>query len=544
MADKSATGLESRSLSEPAPSSSTVASHPFDLDSADITLRTSDNVDFHVHQAILAIASPFFATMFQLPQPEIAASATTSRPLLAVSEKSKTLDSLLRLCYPVAKLATTDVDEIALVLQTAVKYEMTWPISFLSSELKTAAAREPLHVWAIACRLNLDDVARHAVDFLFLNAPSTPLRDLVESAGLATLNGVTAGQYARLCQSYLQRGAFPGFSYVHPQHSCFPLRGIEHITFTSDILGHDVLCRSRDAAEFPAHMAILAMHSPTLSRLFSDRPSEAAVEVISTASSELNQQPPRSHRVVAFRAGSQTLATILQICYGASHNSAFDPDLPILAEAFAVTEEYEMNQAHAVVQRLWDNQARRRPLDAYFTAARYGLVPALRAAAKLTLSLSPTLATELTCSSMESAPARSYHQLITYRLASEKAVATALANAQDARKEYLRTNGGDGSTIRHPRPLQGSTKSTDPHHIPEGDWLVAYMQKVARSVASSTLAVGRLGTLFELPALIKTAKSCHGFSSSATVVLQQLHKVAETLPQQIAAAIDEVELKL
>ncbi|KAI9064030.1 hypothetical protein FKP32DRAFT_1531144, partial [Trametes sanguinea] len=42
---------------------------PFDQPSADIVIRSSDSVDFHVHTQILAQASPFFATMLSLPQP-------------------------------------------------------------------------------------------------------------------------------------------------------------------------------------------------------------------------------------------------------------------------------------------------------------------------------------------------------------------------------------------------------------------------------------------------------------------------------------------
>ncbi|EIW58580.1 uncharacterized protein TRAVEDRAFT_20544 [Trametes versicolor FP-101664 SS1] len=53
------------------PKGYTIASYPFDLDTADIILRTSDQVDFRVHRAILAIVSPVFATMFRLPQPSV-----------------------------------------------------------------------------------------------------------------------------------------------------------------------------------------------------------------------------------------------------------------------------------------------------------------------------------------------------------------------------------------------------------------------------------------------------------------------------------------
>lgn len=37
-----------------------VASAPFNKPSADVILRTSDGVDFHVHKMLLSLASSFF----------------------------------------------------------------------------------------------------------------------------------------------------------------------------------------------------------------------------------------------------------------------------------------------------------------------------------------------------------------------------------------------------------------------------------------------------------------------------------------------------
>ncbi|KAI9064029.1 hypothetical protein FKP32DRAFT_589744 [Trametes sanguinea] len=540
MADKSATAS--------APSSS-IASHPFNLDSADLIIRASDNVDFLVHQATLAIASPVFATMLQLPQPEAALEASSSRPLVTVSEDSKTLDSLLRLCYPVVKRGMTDVEETASILRTAMKYEMEWPISFLSSKLTNAAVNQPLRVWAIACRLSLDNVARSAANYLtpisaFLTGrrPAT-LHDLVGSVGLATLSGVTAGQYARLCQWYCQDQVTLGFSFVHPQRgprrpaptNAASLDG--HPQFTSDIPDCDVICRSRDAVDFEAHMNILAIHSPVLKRRFFNLSSEPA-QATPPTSSDRGLQTHRSLPVVAFQAGSHALATILKICYGESNDNLPAPDLPVLAEALATIDEYEMKQARAVVERLWDGLAQRQPLVAYFAATRYGLTSAARAAAKLTLVLPPLPSAALYCSVMEDAPARSYHQLIAYRRACEKAVTTALGKAQEARKEHLRTGAGSASTSR-PNTF---TFGQDPNRVPQEDWLVAYMRKVERDIASST--IGRLGTMFEFSALIKEVQSCNDVWSWTNASLEQLAKVAQILPNQLAAAIDEVELEL
>ncbi|KAJ7781958.1 hypothetical protein DFH07DRAFT_1017868 [Mycena maculata] len=42
---------------------------PFDDPSTDIIIRSCEGVDFHIHKVLLALASPFFKGMFEIPQP-------------------------------------------------------------------------------------------------------------------------------------------------------------------------------------------------------------------------------------------------------------------------------------------------------------------------------------------------------------------------------------------------------------------------------------------------------------------------------------------
>lgn len=80
------------------------ASSPFDHAKADAILRSSDNVDFRVFKLILSLSSPFFETLFDLPQPSEEKYRDTETkdglPLICVPEDSITLDALLRFCYP------------------------------------------------------------------------------------------------------------------------------------------------------------------------------------------------------------------------------------------------------------------------------------------------------------------------------------------------------------------------------------------------------------------------------------------------------------
>ncbi|KAJ7627871.1 hypothetical protein B0H17DRAFT_901672, partial [Mycena rosella] len=65
---------------------------PFDDPNADAILRSSDDIDFHVHRIVLSLASPFFRQMLSLPQAETEPSVA----ILPVSESALVLDRALR----------------------------------------------------------------------------------------------------------------------------------------------------------------------------------------------------------------------------------------------------------------------------------------------------------------------------------------------------------------------------------------------------------------------------------------------------------------
>ncbi|KZS99417.1 uncharacterized protein LAESUDRAFT_627614, partial [Laetiporus sulphureus 93-53] len=71
----------------------------FNKNSADIIFRTADEVDFHLHKAVLMLASSMFEGMFSIPQPTAINAAEvdfeTDLPIVPVTETSKTLDALL-----------------------------------------------------------------------------------------------------------------------------------------------------------------------------------------------------------------------------------------------------------------------------------------------------------------------------------------------------------------------------------------------------------------------------------------------------------------
>lgn len=160
-----------------------------------VILKSSDGVSFHVYKSILGIASPFFAQMFLLPQPteEFGESPglgcksgdeEDGLQVLNITEDSRTIDTLLRLIYPVRKppglkhscvSIEKESDLINLIepaLVAAIKYDMTLVVEDLCAQLispenwipaeEEGSGILPLRVYAIACRYKLLDEAKAA----------------------------------------------------------------------------------------------------------------------------------------------------------------------------------------------------------------------------------------------------------------------------------------------------------------------------------------------------------------------------------------------
>ncbi|KIJ04570.1 hypothetical protein PAXINDRAFT_22135 [Paxillus involutus ATCC 200175] len=144
---------------------STYAASPFDHAKADVILRSSDNIDFRVFKLFLSLASPFFETLFDIPQPTEETEEQETKdglPVIPVSEGSNTLDALLRFCYPCTLAEDPNLEElkdVVDVLDAAKKYSLD------AIERKVGQALlnpkilkvEPLRCFAIAHRGQLRD---------------------------------------------------------------------------------------------------------------------------------------------------------------------------------------------------------------------------------------------------------------------------------------------------------------------------------------------------------------------------------------------------
>jgi hypothetical protein len=90
---------------------------PFDAPGANIIIRSSDIVDFRVHQPVLAMASPFFKDLLSLPEPSDSESID-GLPVVQLSEDSELLNTLVSMLYPIPMVVPKSHDKVWYFLAT------------------------------------------------------------------------------------------------------------------------------------------------------------------------------------------------------------------------------------------------------------------------------------------------------------------------------------------------------------------------------------------------------------------------------------------
>ena len=383
----------------PVPSDQPDPGFPSDDQTADAILRTADNVNFYVHRVILAHASPFFRTIFNLPQPPQSCSdANETLPTIDVEESSQTLRILLTICYPFVKPKSYTLEEMEPAIRAALKYDMALPTSIFMENLCISAIHNPLQVWAIACRSGIERVARLAAESLLkINRP-------LENLDATLLNGVSAGDYFRLRQFLRKNGAVKdGFSLLKsPVNE--RVGTPDKPAFSATVPYADMFCRSSDGEEIPAHRAILAMSSPLL------RQRIASVEVSNDGTS--------SGCVLEFDEAGPFLRLLLETCYRGTLDHV--PSRPAtFADLMLAAKKHQIEAIPALLNTQWTKVVKSNPLGAYFEAVTAGQKAWAKIAAQRLLD---NYLHTMYDSSMEGASARSYHQLLQYYDACSAAV--------------------------------------------------------------------------------------------------------------------------
>jgi hypothetical protein len=141
--------------------SSTDFGPPFDHDDADLILRNSDRVNFHVYQAILSASSPFFKSMCSL-----IGTSEKANGLINLPENSRTVSTLLTCIYSVSSTEhkPESLDGMMYVFVAAKKYNMALVSQFLNQELADSERVQdnPIAAFCAAYSLELGETCRIA----------------------------------------------------------------------------------------------------------------------------------------------------------------------------------------------------------------------------------------------------------------------------------------------------------------------------------------------------------------------------------------------
>ncbi|KAH8102686.1 hypothetical protein BXZ70DRAFT_929433 [Cristinia sonorae] len=354
-----------------------VASEPFDDVGADIILRTSDGVDFYIYRIILSLSSPFFKSMFSLKQPKDSSGSLVSaegQHIIPVQECSRTLDFLLRLCYPIPDPDIQTIEDIGNVLEAAMKYEMEQPTKLMRKLLLETSTVHPLRGFAVACRLRMDDEAKTAARLwraermpCIPEAPAGRSGVMEWSLTLAgqtyieQLDQVSAGSYFRLLR-FLQAGIeVDSFCNPPPNQEEYTLKTAQPTPLpTLKDQPADLIVRSSDGVDFPVHKFMISFASSLLS---------SGVALLS---------PSKKLPIVEVDEHSSILDLAIQLSYPMEDPELTDPELAIRLLQHATT--YNSRRAKDFIRRTLPTLPTLNPLRLFFIAAQHSWHPEARSA--------------------------------------------------------------------------------------------------------------------------------------------------------------------
>lgn len=345
---------------------SKTAQAPFDDESADTILQSSDGVDFHVFRIVLSLASPFFKDLFSLRQPH----NNEDTPIIPVPESSSTLDYLLRICYPIPDPTITNVQDIGGVLEAALKYEMEQATLMTKKVLREAIKIDPLEVFAVACRLNLEDDALTAARF-FRGDAMTKYETLsgripvtewcFTTAALSyvpNMGSISAGAFYRLIK-FVRYNAITA-KFCEPEGFFVPERPEDYEdaklltppTFSQP--DHDIVVLTSDGVDIQVHALVLSLASPVLRNLIKTQAFNSESD-----SNTLTLDEPAS-----------LLVPLMTLCYPVDDPEITDPQVAI--NLLKVASKYKMPRAITFIQRYLRTCPDIDPFQMFFTAVQHG----------------------------------------------------------------------------------------------------------------------------------------------------------------------------
>ncbi|KAJ7076737.1 hypothetical protein B0H15DRAFT_805465 [Mycena belliarum] len=190
---------------------------PFCDPAADLILRSSDDIEFHVHRVVLSLLSPVFQDMFTFPQP----ASEPEIPEVGMSESGDALDRALRFCYPGAEPSVETLAQLCEILDILLhKYDMQSIVPVAKLYLTQHLDTNPLGSFAVAARYNWDELASVAAKKclgLPLRAPNFPTVDELRYVSGKTYDSLL--QYHNRCAETARLAI--GFHWLPPLFDSF-----------------------------------------------------------------------------------------------------------------------------------------------------------------------------------------------------------------------------------------------------------------------------------------------------------------------------------
>lgn len=416
-------------------STTSTASPPFDKVSADVILRTSDNIDFHVHKLVLSLASPFFETMFSLPQPVAPQDISLrERPVIDVSEDSKVIDCLLRYTYPVHDPEIDDLDLLDCVFSAAAKYELVDALAMITKTLREFIPTRPLQSYIIGCHQNSEEVASEAAAAWKLEVSGDDNAASFENtlAALSYLpelaaHRLSAGCYYRLLQ-YLRGEPVPTFCQPSVQPEDPEMSQLaEDLTeldlnmavtsYPFDRVDADLILRSSDGVDFRVHRLVLDVN------LSSD--AEGSLDTFVKGFPETSTDGVPVHRM---SYDKYSLRFLLTMCYPRDNIENWSIELissQAAMEAIRAAKRYCFEAILRRVKARLHQLIIRQPFKIYCISVILGLEEEVEAAAKR-LAFS-TIHSEY-CVELEQISASDYYRLLEYHHRCRAVIRSALPN--------------------------------------------------------------------------------------------------------------------
>ncbi len=452
---------------------STEAGPPFNEPTADIIICSSDNVLFRLHRIILSLASDFFKDMLSLPQPgnhspDISDdSCANGLPVINVTEPSEVLDRLFRLCYPVDDPALGTIHELRSTLEAALKYQMAEAIKLTKKRLRSLASREPLRVYAIACRFELEAEAEAAAKEV--------LRQTVQGDYFSELEEISIGAYYRLLSYCERKGRVSdrfrftfhtsGGGRERPTAASTPpltetvlepvLPGVlpepQVAPYPFDATEAEVTLVASDGMEFRVFASILQIASPVLF-------------------SKVSELRPPTPKRISMSEPHRILSILLRLCYPVPDGPDLS-DLHDIGAALISAEQYKMQHAcrnlrAALCAKRDDTSVD--PVLVYATACRFGIHNLAVAAARRTLR-SDIMKSHVSELDSLGVSGGCLYRLIAYHKRSRLAIESLLHNAPS-----------DWKDLELSMQLQDACGHSYNSGLPMPCWYEPYMTRLSR----------------------------------------------------------------